>query len=88
MNHPLNVAAHMADLLRADPIAAAQIHEHIPAAELLDLLDLRAAMAEHVEEMVEQKVADKDEEIRGYQREIARLNKELSNQYWSNPPTQ
>jgi Na+/phosphate symporter len=88
MNSPTKVAADIAAQLRADPIAAAQIHEHIPASELLDLLDLRAAMAEHVEEMVEQKVADKDEEIRGYQREIARLNKELSNQYWSNPPTQ
>jgi hypothetical protein len=63
MNHPMQVAAALAAQLRADPIAAAQIHEHVPATELLDLLNLRAAMAEHVEEMVEHAVAAKQEEI-------------------------
>lgn len=41
MNHPSKVAADLAAQLRADPIAASQILEHIPGEELMDLLGIR-----------------------------------------------
>jgi len=77
MSHPMQIAADLAAQLRADPIAAAQIHEHVPAAELLDLLNLRVAMAEHVEEMVEHAVAAKQEEIDRLEGVIEDLRAEL-----------
>jgi hypothetical protein len=73
----MQIAADLAAQLRADPIAAAQIHEHVPAAELLDLLNLRVAMAEHVEEMVEHAVAAKQEEIDRLEGVIEDLRAEL-----------
>jgi HEPN domain-containing protein len=51
--NPTIVAADLAAQLRADPIAASQIIEHIPFSELLDLLNLRIAMAEDIAEMIE-----------------------------------
>jgi cytochrome c-type biogenesis protein CcmH/NrfF len=73
MNSPTKVAADIAAQLRADPIAASQILEYIPATELLDLLNLRAAMAEDIQEQIDHAVACKNEEIDDLETEIAEL---------------
>jgi len=69
----MNIAAALAAQLRADPIAAAQIHEHVPATELLDRLNLRAVMEEEIQERIDDAVARKNEEIDDLETEIAEL---------------
>jgi hypothetical protein len=50
--HPMNLARAMAKMLQADRIATAQVKEHIPQEELIDLLDITPPEFESVEEMV------------------------------------
>ena len=56
--NPTIVAADLAAQLRADPIAASQIIEHIPSGELLDLLGIRDIVNAAVDEGVAKAIHD------------------------------
>lgn len=71
--NPTIVAADLAARLRADPIAASQIIEHIPCGELLDLLNLRVAMSETVQDMIDFATYDLRGQIEDLETEIAEL---------------
>ena len=44
MIHPMYVASEIAEWMRSDPIAAAQIRESIPETELADILGIRVGL--------------------------------------------
>jgi hypothetical protein len=86
--NPTIVAADLAAQLRADPIAASQIIEHIPSGELLDLLNLRVAMSEDVHDQIEDATDQLQDKVKVLIRRVAELEKQLSDERWRNPPTQ
>ena len=71
--NPTIVAADLAAQLRADPIAASQIIEYIPSRELLYLLNLRVAMSETVQDMIDFATDDLRDQIEDLETEIAEL---------------
>ena len=78
MNHPLNTAKGIADILRLDPVAAGLVHEFIKPEELLDLLNLRTAMAADIAEAIESAVSGTQAEIDSLEDRVRDLNAEVS----------
>jgi hypothetical protein len=76
--NPTIVAADLAAQLRADPIAASQIIQHIPSSELLDLLNLRVAMAQDIAEQIDHAVCETDGENERLRYYIEELETEIA----------
>jgi hypothetical protein len=75
---PFTIAAEISELIRNDHIAASYIHKIIPPSELLDLLGLRLALSDAIEEQIEDALRESNERIESLLAENARLSKGVS----------